>query len=168
MAGDRRPRGASPTGCVLGGRCRRYASVSAGCRPDRPSERREILGADGNRAAVDATDTGDERIGRRRPGEGADLGERAIVEQGPDAAASVETAGLAASGEFVGAPIAGRWRDVARDRRVSRPSPPSWRQSLGDGQTTKKNARAGIGAASGRDRCRLRRRRCRRHGPWRR
>ena len=79
-------------------------AFAAGCRPDRPSERREILGADGNRAAVDATDTGDERIGRRRPGEGADLGERAIVEQGPDAAASVETAGLAAWGEFVGAP----------------------------------------------------------------
>jgi hypothetical protein len=75
----------------------------AGRRPDRPSERREILGANGNRAAVDATDTGDERIGRRRPGEGADLGERAIVKQGPDAAASVETAGLAASGEFIGA-----------------------------------------------------------------
>ena len=75
----------------------------AGRRPDRPSERREVLGADGNRAAVDATDTGDERIGRRHPGEGADLGERAIVEQGPDAAASIETADLAASGEFVGA-----------------------------------------------------------------
>ena len=79
-------------------------AFAAGCRPDRPSERREILGADGNRAAVDATDTGDERIGRRRPGEGADLGERTIVEQGPNAAASVETANLAASGEFVGTP----------------------------------------------------------------
>jgi hypothetical protein len=75
----------------------------AGRRPDRPSECREILGADGNRAAIDATDTGDERIGRRQPGEGADLGERTIVEQDPDAAASIETADLAAPGEFVGA-----------------------------------------------------------------
>ena len=79
-------------------------AFAAGCRPDRPSERREILGADGNRAAVDATDTSNERIGWCRAGEGADLGERTIVEQGPNAAASVETADLPASGKFVGTP----------------------------------------------------------------
>ena len=70
---------------------------AASRRPDRPSEGRKVLGADGNRAAVDTTDTGDERIGRCHPGEGADLGEGAVVKQGPDSAASVETAGFAAS-----------------------------------------------------------------------